>query len=52
MAGAGIFGGALPCDWEWAHERDVSGKQTASRRTFAIISHPDAGKTILAERLL
>ncbi len=27
-------------------------RQTASRRTFAIISHPDAGKTTLTERLL
>jgi peptide chain release factor 3 len=26
--------------------------QTASRRTFAIISHPDAGKTTLTEKLL
>ncbi|MGB8841964.1 MAG: GTP-binding protein, partial [Aliidongia sp.] len=24
----------------------------ASRRTFAIISHPDAGKTTLTEKLL
>ncbi len=27
-------------------------KQTAKRRTFAIISHPDAGKTTLTEKLL
>lgn len=27
-------------------------KQVSSRRTFAIISHPDAGKTTLTERLL
>ena len=25
---------------------------TAKRRTFAIISHPDAGKTTLTEKLL
>ncbi len=37
-------------------ERDVARKQlafeTARRRTFAIISHPDAGKTTLTEKLL
>src|SRR6266496_1745990 len=27
-------------------------KQIARRRTFAIISHPDAGKTTLTEKLL
>ena len=27
-------------------------EQTARRRTFAIISHPDAGKTTLTEKLL
>ena len=27
-------------------------EQIASRRTFAIISHPDAGKTTLTEKLL
>src|ERR1700726_3575509 len=27
-------------------------KETARRRTFAIISHPDAGKTTLTEKLL
>jgi peptide chain release factor 3 len=26
--------------------------ETAKRRTFAIISHPDAGKTTLTEKLL
>ena len=28
------------------------GRQVARRRTFAIISHPDAGKTTLTEKLL
>ena len=27
-------------------------QETARRRTFAIISHPDAGKTTLTEKLL
>ena len=27
-------------------------RETARRRTFAIISHPDAGKTTLTEKLL
>ena len=27
-------------------------EETARRRTFAIISHPDAGKTTLTEKLL
>ena len=27
-------------------------RETAKRRTFAIISHPDAGKTTLTEKLL
>ena len=27
-------------------------KQTNKRRTFAIISHPDAGKTTVTEQLL
>src|SRR5690606_31656374 len=31
---------------------DASAEQAARRRTFAIISHPDAGKTTLTEKLL
>ena len=31
---------------------DYEKKETARRRTFAIISHPDAGKTTLTEKLL
>ena len=31
--------------------KEVS-SETAKRRTFAIISHPDAGKTTLTEKLL
>ena len=27
-------------------------KEVAKRRTFAIISHPDAGKTTMTEKLL
>ena len=34
-----------------AVERDLA-KEVESRRTFAIISHPDAGKTTLTEKLL
>ncbi len=32
--------------------RDLMDKQVDKRRTFAIISHPDAGKTTLTEKLL
>ena len=28
------------------------GSEISSRRTFAIISHPDAGKTTITEKLL
>jgi peptide chain release factor 3 len=31
---------------------DSAARETARRRTFAIISHPDAGKTTLTEKLL
>ena len=34
-----------------AHAKEVA-VETAKRRTFAIISHPDAGKTTLTEKLL
>ncbi|MDH3792725.1 MAG: GTP-binding protein, partial [Rhodospirillales bacterium] len=30
----------------------AAGEAAAKRRTFAIISHPDAGKTTLTEKLL
>jgi peptide chain release factor 3 len=33
-------------------ERDQLAREIARRRTFAIISHPDAGKTTLTEKLL
>ena len=31
---------------------DTLAREVARRRTFAIISHPDAGKTTLTEKLL
>ena len=31
---------------------DKISQETARRRTFAIISHPDAGKTTLTEKIL
>ena len=34
------------------HTMSDLGKQIASRRTFAIVSHPDAGKTTITEKLL
>jgi peptide chain release factor 3 len=37
---------------EQALERDSLAPEVARRRTFAIISHPDAGKTTLTEKLL
>jgi peptide chain release factor 3 len=35
-----------------ALERDILAREVERRRTFAIISHPDAGKTTLTEKLL
>src|SRR5678815_2035135 len=37
---------------EQALDRDILAREVARRRTFAIISHPDAGKTTLTEKLL
>jgi peptide chain release factor 3 len=37
---------------ERALERETLAREVARRRTFAIISHPDAGKTTLTEKLL
>ena len=39
----------MPMDTVTQHELGIA---TAQRRTFAIISHPDAGKTTLTEKLL
>src|SRR5579864_9092866 len=39
-------------DAKTAPARDTVAKEAARRRTFAIISHPDAGKTTLTEHLL
>src|SRR5687767_15596893 len=38
-------------DAQRSPETDL-GREVARRRTFAIISHPDAGKTTLTEKLL
>ena len=35
-----------------ANDADALAREVARRRTFAIISHPDAGKTTLTEKLL
>jgi peptide chain release factor 3 len=35
-----------------ATSREQIAREVARRRTFAIISHPDAGKTTLTEKLL
>jgi peptide chain release factor 3 len=37
---------------EQSLERETLAREVARRRTFAIISHPDAGKTTLTEKLL
>jgi peptide chain release factor 3 len=37
---------------EAAVPADLLAREVARRRTFAIISHPDAGKTTLTEKLL
>jgi len=42
--------GAAPATTDDTHERSCG--RNPSRRTFAIISHPDAGKTTLTEKLL
>ncbi len=41
-------------NWRVAQRRPMPSiaEEVASRRTFAIISHPDAGKTTLTEKLL
>ncbi|KLU58834.1 peptide chain release factor 3 [Peptococcaceae bacterium CEB3] len=44
--------GRLPEDRETAKRKTELKREIDSRRTFAIISHPDAGKTTLTEKLL
>src|SRR5690349_6520355 len=41
-----------PSSEDLVTSRDALGPEIARRRTFAIISHPDAGKTTLTEKLL
>ena len=41
----------IPYDWSLSI-MSLLGDQISRRRTFAIISHPDAGKTTLTEKLL
>src|SRR5688572_13957766 len=42
----------MPQSFEDSVASDVLAREIARRRTFAIISHPDAGKTTLTEKLL
>jgi peptide chain release factor 3 len=42
----------MPSSFEDSVASDVLAREIARRRTFAIISHPDAGKTTLTEKLL
>src|SRR5438309_12025138 len=44
--------GTLPSMTALPQESTELGREVARRRTFAIISHPDAGKTTLTEKLL
>ena len=42
----------VPADSQVIPARDLITREVARRRTFGIISHPDAGKTTLTEKLL
>ncbi|MEQ1674181.1 MAG: peptide chain release factor 3, partial [Candidatus Nitrotoga sp.] len=42
----------VPADSQVIPARDLVTREVARRRTFGIISHPDAGKTTLTEKLL
>ncbi len=46
-----VSDGAAPAMNDLAHAPELA-NETARRRTFAIIAHPDAGKTTLTEKLL
>ena len=42
----------LPCHWTARPTAATRAGMTLNRRTFAIIAHPDAGKTTLTEKRL
>ena len=42
----------MPASTDSSGASELLGREIARRRTFAIISHPDAGKTTLTEKLL
>ncbi|TWI37175.1 peptide chain release factor 3 (bRF-3) [Paracoccus sulfuroxidans] len=44
--------GPAPCKWRDMSNRPDLPPEIARRRTFAIIAHPDAGKTTLTEKFL
>ena len=50
----GVVAGGTPAaaGLDAVNEIDARAREIARRRTFAIISHPDAGKTTLTEKLL
>ena len=52
MSSSTAVASSLPFETTGPATRDDIGRSVARRRTFAIISHPDAGKTTVTEKLL
>src|SRR6266550_1947861 len=56
MGGAGVESNGRRVPWAVMTQTELADpallRETATRRTFAIISHPDAGKTTLTEKFL